>query len=257
MPRYRLTLAYLGTAFAGWQRQPRERTVQGTVEDGLERLFGASVSVVGAGRTDAGVHAAAQVAHVDLAVRLPGPGLKAALNGVLPADVRIRSASRAADGFHALRDATGKRYTYRMRWSEPELPWAGLRQARVRPPRHWNAMEAAAALLVGRHDMASFTVPDHGRSGTRRTIHRCTLSRLPGGAALTVEGEGFLRYQVRRMVGALLEVGWGRHPVEWIHQLLEDPRPGSPMLTAPARGLTLERVYYRSRFPGSPPPRLR
>ncbi len=245
MPRYRLTVAYLGTAFAGWQRQADKRTVQGTLEAALHGVFGHSAAVTGAGRTDAGVHAAAQVAHTDLDARLPGRGLKAALNAALPPDVRIRSASPTAEGFHALRDATGKLYIYRMRWRHSDLPWAGLREAQVRLPRDWHALLAAARLFSGRLDMGSFTVPDHGRQSTLRTIFRFSVTRRPGGARVLVEGEGFLRYQVRRMVGVLLEVGWGRRTVEDVRTLLAQPQPGARVQTAPARGLTLERVYYR------------
>ncbi len=245
VPRYRLTVAYLGAAFAGWQRQADQRTVQGTLESALHSVFGQATTVTGAGRTDAGVHAAAQVAHTDLGAHLPGRGLKAALNAALPPDVRIRTASRGADDFHALRDATGKLYVYRMRWRHSDLPWAGLREAQVRPPCDWDAVSEAARLFSGTLDMGSFTVPDHGRQSTVRTILRCSVTRRPGGARVAVEGEGFLRYQVRRMVGVLLEVGWGRRTVDDVGALLAQPAPGAPIQTAPARGLTLEKVYYR------------
>jgi len=245
VPRYRLTVAYLGTGFAGWQRQPGVRTVQGELEDALERIAGGAVRVVGAGRTDAGVHAAGQVVHLDLAPEIPPHGLRRALNAALPADLRVRAASRARPDFHARHDAVGKRYTYRMRWRPPDLPWDGLRWAVVPAPSRWEAMEAAAAALTGRIDAASFTVPDHGRAGTVRTVHRLRIRRLPWGAIVEVEGDGFLRYQVRRMVGTLLEVGWGRRTPAEVATLVERPRPGAPVLTAPARGLTLEAVRYR------------
>ncbi len=239
-----MTVAYLGTAFSGWQRQPGERTVQGTLEAALERLFGRPVTVTGAGRTDADVHAAGQVAHVDLDVALPGHGLRAALATALPPEVRVVGARRVRPGFHALRDATGKRYVYRFAWRAPRYPWSGLRSAVVRPPADRGAMERAAAHFVGRHDFASFTVPDHGRAGTVRTIRRFELRFRPGGLTVVVEGDGFLRYQVRRMAGALAEVGHGRRSEEALRRLLAEPRPGSAVWTAPGRGLTLERVFY-------------
>jgi len=247
VPRYRLTLAYLGTAFAGWQRQAEERSVQGTVEGALGDLFGEAVTVTGAGRTDAGVHAAGQVAHLDLGVTLPGHGLRSALNAVLPPEVRIVGASRTRPGFHALRDARGKRYVYRLLWRQPRFPWSGLRAASVRPPSDRSAMEQAAALFRGRLDVESFTVPDHGRNDTVRTIWRFDLRFRPGGLTVVVEGNGFLRYQVRRMVGTVMEVGWGRKTVADVGGLIGSPEPGSPVWTAPGRGLTLERVFYGPR----------
>ncbi len=243
-----MTLAYLGTAFAGWQRQPGVRTVQGTVEEALTRLFGGTATVTGAGRTDSGVHAAGQVAHVDLAVDVPGHGLRAAMDGALPPEVRVVRAGRAAPAFHALRDARGKRYVYRFLWRAPRLPWAGLRSVVARPPLDRQAMGEVAALFRGRHDVASFTVPDHGRADTVRTIRRFELRFRPGGLTVVVEGDGFLRYQVRRMVGALMEVGWGRRTAGDVERFLAEPVPGQPVWTAPGRGLTLERVFY-----GRPP----
>jgi len=244
VPRYRLVVAYLGTGFAGWQRQPGRRTVQGELERALGRIAGAPVRVVGAGRTDAGVHAAGQVAHVDLPAAIPPGGLLRALAALLPDDLRVRRAAVARPDFHARCDAVGKVYVYRMRWRRPGLPWVGLRWAVVRPPAAWDALLAAAGHLEGRFDAASFTVPDHGRAATVRTVRRVEVRRLPWGARIEVEGDGFLRYQVRRMVGALLEVGWGRRPPEWLADLVAHPQPGARIATAPARGLTLEAVRY-------------
>jgi len=246
-----MTLAYLGTAFAGWQRQPGVSTVQGTMEAALARLFGSPVTVTAAGRTDAGVHAAGQVAHADLPVTIPGDGLRAAMAGALPPEVRVVRAGRVSPEFHALRDARGKRYVYRFLWKAPRLPWSGLRSAVARPPADRAAMAKAAALFRGRLDVASFTVPDHGRAGTVRTIRRFELRFRPAGLTVTVEGDGFLRYQVRRMVGLLMEVGWGRRSVADVARFLDDPEPGRAVWTAPGRGLTLERVFYGAAAPGA------
>ncbi len=245
--RSKITVAYLGSRFSGWQRQDRDRTVQGELESTLTMLFGPQrIVVVGAGRTDAGVHAAAQVAHADLPENIPPAVLPRLLNARLADDVRVRSVTRAADGFHAISSALGKHYTYRTRWSEPDLPWQGLRSAVLPPPSDPMLIVRACQKLPGRRDWASFTVPyAHGRS-TVRTIYRVQPVWRRSGLDLHVFGEGFLRYQVRRMVGALLDVGRGRLTIKDIEDLLESPTPGAPLYTTPARGLTLERVYYRA-----------
>lgn len=245
--RMKLVVAYLGTGFHGWQRQARQMTVQGELERMLSKLAdGFPVTVVGAGRTDAGVHAAAQTAHVDLPTSIPPQGLVRALNHLLPRDIRVRSAHRVDATFHARKSALGKRYIYRARWRETSLPWHGLRTAVVAPPENPESLRAAAALLSGRHDWASFTVPYPDSHSTERVIFRITLRERRNGLDLAFVGEGFLRYQVRRMVGALFEVGWTRRSVAEIQNLIEQPTPGAPLWTAPAEGLTLERVYYRS-----------
>jgi tRNA pseudouridine38-40 synthase len=243
----KLEIAYHGQSFHGWQRQRNQRTVQGELEKGLAALFpGHRVSVVGAGRTDAGVHAAGQVAHFDPPRSIPPEGLVRALNGRLPPDVRIRSARPVAASFHACRSAVGKVYTYRARWQEAKLPWLEPRSATVRMITNSDGFAPALDMLEGRHDWASFTVPDGGVGSTIRILFRVQLRNRRDGFDLDFVGEGFLRYQVRRMVGALLEVGSGTRGLDGLKDLIEHPQPGAPIRTAPARGLCLEHVYYRS-----------
>lgn len=245
--RTKLTVAYLGDRFSGWQRQDRGRTVQGDLEASLEKLTdGLRIAVVGAGRTDAGVHAVAQSAHIDLPVEIPPMALPRLLNARLAGDVRVRSATTKTDDFHARGSALGKHYTYRMRWSEPGLPWQGLRTAVLPRPSEPEALEDACRQLPGRRDWASFTVPEVARRGAVRTVYRVEPVWRRSGLDIHVVGEGFLRYQVRRMVGALLEVGYGKLTIEDLLDLLDSPQPGAHLQTAPARGLSLERVYYRA-----------
>ncbi len=244
--RVKLVVAYLGTQFHGWQRQLDQRTVQGELERALGKLTGdQATKVVGAGRTDAGVHAAAQVAHVDLGPTIPLDGLVRGLNSILDPAIQIRSARKVSSVFHACRSARGKLYIFRARWAPASLPWADLRSAQVMRVEERAAFETAARLLVGKHDWASFTVPNPGRESTVREIFRVGLKPRREGIDLEFVGNGFLRYQVRRMVGALLEIGWGRRTVGDLRTLIEHPQPGAPIQTAPAVGLTLERVYYR------------
>jgi len=252
--RMKMTVAYLGTPFHGWQRQLDQRTVQGELEDALGRMLGLPRLVaVGAGRTDAGVHAAGQVAHADLAVRIPSYGMLKALNTYLPPEIRVRQAREVQSSFHARGSACGKVYVYRAAWRGSELPWRGLRTAVVRAPVTWDELEQAVAMLPGRRDMGSFSVPCPELEGHERTLFEARLERRADGLVIRFVGDGFLRYQVRRMVGAVLEVGWGRRGLGELSKLLAEPRPGSSIWTAPARGLTLEKVLYRPlRVTGGP-----
>jgi len=245
--RTKLVIAYLGGPFHGWQRQRGQRTVQGELERALASVTGVrSISVTGAGRTDTGVHAAGQAAHCDLPTAIPPKGLVRALNGTLPAEIRVRSAGPVPPSFHARKRARGKLYTYRARWRAPSMPWTDPRSAQVMQISDHAAFEAAARTLIGRHDWASFTVPNPEIGSTVRTIFRVSLRPRRWGVDLDFVGDGFLRYQVRRMVGAVLEVGQGRRCVDDLLALIERPQPGAPVHTAPARGLTLERVFYRN-----------
>ena len=245
--RAKLTIAYLGGSFSGWQRQDNARTVQGDLERGLAKLTdGHHVAVVGAGRTDAGVHAAGQVAHVDLPTAIPVDVLPRTLNQRLGSDLRVRAAVTVSGGFHARRSARGKHYVYRILWREPELPWLGTRAAVFPPPSEPRTLELACRRLPGRRDWASFTVTDVAHRSTIRSLFRTEVVWRRTGLELHFFGEGFLRYQVRRMAGALLELGSGRMSTRRFADLLARPSPGAPVPTAPARGLTLEKVYYRA-----------
>jgi tRNA pseudouridine38-40 synthase len=242
----KLVIAYLGTPFHGWQRQRGQRTVQGELERALTRCVGGTkITVIGAGRTDSGVHAAGQTAHCDLPGRIPAESLVSSLNAILPREIRLRSARPVGDGFHAQKSALGKLYTYRLRWRAPGLPWLDLRSAAVSPLADMEAMTTALSLLPGTRDWASFTVREPGPQSTVRTLYEARLIPRRFGAELRFVGEGFLRYQVRRMVGAVLEVGRQRRDLDSLRLLLDRPTPGAPLQTAPAGGLCLERVYYR------------
>ncbi len=252
--RYRLVIAYLGGPFRGWQRQENEPTVQGTIEEALGRIFNQDgICVVGSGRTDAGVHAAGQVAHADLPAAIPPEGLLKALNATLPETVRIRSASIASPNFHARRSARAKRYLYRIRWDGAPIlpPWHTLRSASIRPVEDPKRLANLVSLFEGRRDWAAFTVPDPETPTTVRSIFRATAVVRPHELSVQFLGEGFLRYQVRRMIGALLQVGWGRRTPEELNRLLQSRRHEPGLFTAPACGLTLERVFYRSPLRGN------
>ncbi|MEW6338152.1 MAG: tRNA pseudouridine(38-40) synthase TruA [Acidobacteriota bacterium] len=247
--RIGLRIAYLGAGFAGWQRQPGPRSVQGDLEQALERIFGRRVPIVGAGRTDAGVHADAQVAHFDAPLAIPPAGLAKALNASLDADVRVLRAWHVSAAFDARRSARGKRYRYRLAAvGRPLRPWEAMRTWQVTHRLDVEALSVAADLLPGAHDFASFALAGHagtGRRGTVRTISSARVSVRGRRIDVVLEGDGFLRGMVRRIVGALVEVGRGARDPEWLASLLQDPTAGPPAPTAPALGLTLEKVFYR------------
>jgi tRNA pseudouridine38-40 synthase len=253
LPRFRLTLAYDGADFAGWQSQAAgQRTVQGTLEEALSRLAGGQpVSVYGAGRTDAGVHAFGQVASFDLPRTIGGTELQRALNGMLPADVRVLAAVAAPHGFHARRSALSKLYRYVLDTGPVLLPQRRRSAGHVAWRLDEEAVRGAAALYVGRLDFAALASTGSSVKTTVRTVTRSVASfadtdGVPGQRTLVyeVEADGFLRKMVRSMVGGLVACGRGALTVEGLRELLlAGDRTAWP---APAEGcgLTLVRVDY-------------
>ena len=244
MPTFRLTLEYDGTDFEGWQDQGgARRTVQGCLVAALERISGRPVAVRGAGRTDAGVHAEAQLASARVATTLSADALQRALNGILPADVVVRSAERAGDGFDAGRCARSKLYRYRI-WNAPtRSPLQARRALHVPQPLDVAAMRLAAAALVGRHDFASFRASGSSAKTSVRTLTRVEVRGNAGAEMLLdFEGTGFLRHMVRNLVGTLLEVGRGRRDPASMKELLDLRDRSAAGPTAPPHGLCLVRV---------------
>lgn len=242
--RLRLVLEYDGTDFQGWQIQPGgARTVQGCLQVAFERVTGQRVNVLASGRTDAGVHAEAQVASVEVETTLEPALLRHALNGCLPRDVAVVTVERAAPDFDARRDSRAKLYRYIV-WNAPaRSPLRDRRSLHVARTLDLEAMRRAAADLVGTHDFACFQAARAGTRTTVRTLERLDVQGRPGGEIrFEAFGKGFLRHMVRTLVGTLLEVGRGRRPPDSLPALLatRDRRRAGP--TAPARGLTLVRV---------------
>jgi len=243
----RLTVSYRGAAYAGWQRQDNALAVQEVLEEALARLVGSPLRAVGASRTDAGVHARGQAAHLEpLAAVADWPlrGLVHGTNHLLPDDVRVLAADRMAAGFHARRSARGKEYCYRMSraavLSPLDAPYALQVPARVDAA----AMAAAAAALVGRHDFSAFALAGGAHTQPFRTIASAALEEAGEELRFRVVGDGFLRGMVRALVGTLLEVGLGRRPPGDVAALLGGAARGAAGATAPAHGLVLERVLY-------------
>ena len=256
--RVRLDLAYDGTDFAGWARQPGLRTVQGTVEDALRtvlRLPAAPRTVV-AGRTDAGVHAVGQVCHVDVPVpawaavpgRAPSPpatALVRRLTGVLPPDVVVTGAAAAPSGFDARFSALARRYSYRL-WDGPTgaPPLRRREVLDVRGPLDVDAMGTAARGLTGLHDFAAFCRHREGAT-TVRTLLAYSWERTPDGLVeARVVADAFCHSMVRALVGAALAVGQGRRPPSWPREVLAAGHRDSAVAVVPAHGLVLEEVLY-------------
>jgi len=253
MPLYRVTLAYDGTDFQGWQAQRvGARTVQGEIERALGRLAGGRrVAVAGAGRTDTGVHALGQVASFDLPREIEPAELQRALNGLLPDDVRVLSAALAPADFHARRSARSKLYRYVLDAGGVPLPQRRRTAAYVPWPLDELRVLAAARLYVGHHDFASLASAGGSLKTTVRTVTRSEAVFVPrredGGErslVYEVEADGFLRRMVRSQVGGLVAVGRGVLTVDALAQALAARDRGGWPAPAPAAGLTLVRVDY-------------
>ncbi len=250
MPTFKLTLAYDGTNFSGWQAQPGRRTVQGELQAAWQEITGEQIRMTATSRTDAGVHALGQVVGVLSQSELPPERLLGGINAKLPDDVVLRAVEPADDDFHATHDAIGKRYRYRIHNSrlrpllDRHLVW------HVPQPLDADAMQRAGRLLEGKHDFASFQSTGSPRDCTVRTITSVAVGQ--GGAEqpeliwIDVSGDGFLYNMVRNIVGTLVDVGAGRRPAEWITDVLTACDRTAAGQTAPAQGLMLMEVNFSS-----------
>ncbi len=262
MPRFRLTLEYDGAGFAGWQVQAGGlRTVQGVLAEALERIAGHPCLPAAASRTDAGVHAAGQLASVDLATRLDAQRLLRALNGVLPRDLAVVAVAEVGPGFHARFAARSKLYRYRIWNGAHPSPLRAAWTHRVIAPLDLPAMRRAAAHLLGQHDFRSFRAARSAPGSTVRSLSRVDVEgEARGEIRIWVEGDAFLRHMVRILAGTLVEVGVGRRDPEGIPALLAARDRSRAGPTAPARGLCLVRVDFEEGgfplpHPGLPDPR--
>ena len=249
--KFKLTLSFDGTAYHGWQSQKSGKGVQDQVEAALKQLFGGNPRVQGSSRTDTGVHALGMVAHFEVPrsdFNMPGRRLAPAINACLPEDIRVRSATRVATGFHARFDATGKQYRYQV-WNHPVMNPLLRNQAwHVPQALDPTAMRAAAACFIGSHDFRAFT---SNRGGTLedsvREITRCEIRRRGEKLTFIIEGGGFLYKMCRCIVGTLVQTGSGRFTAMDVERMLaEKDRRGAGM-NAPARGLVLWKVSYPSK----------
>jgi len=244
--RYKMTIAYDGTDYAGWQVQPRKNTVQAEIERVLQTVTGKKVRIHHSGRTDAGVHAKGQVAHFDLDGERDLLRFQNSLNALLKPDVRIMKLRKVKDDFHARFDAVGKEYRYFI-WNGPAVP-PELRLYRLheRRPLDVDAMKKAAQHLVGEYDFAAFTAnPKREIGGTVKTVTKITVTRSrEGDVKICVAGKGFLYKMVRSIAGFLLRVGLGELQPKDARRLLKTAERTNEIPTAKALGLFLWKVDY-------------
>lgn len=248
MSRYKLTIEYDGARYAGWQRQDNARTVQQALEEAALALNGEPTVVTGAGRTDSGVHALGQVAHVDLLKPLPAGKVRDALNAHLrPHPIAILESEDAAPEFHARFDATGRSYIYRIISRRADLTLDKHRAWRVAAALDAGAMHAAAQALVGRHDFSTFRYIHCQADSPVKTLDSIRVQRKAEEIIVETTARSFLHHQVRSMVGSLVEVGRGRQEVRWISDILHAADRTLCGPVAPAAGLYLASVSYAPR----------
>lgn len=258
--RLRIDLAYDGAPFAGFARQPDQRTVQGELERACARLLGQEVRTVGAGRTDRGVHALAQVVHLDVDPAVPRAAralaepadVADALDGLVGRAITIWRVSRVGPDFHARFSATARAYRYRLADTARISPLERHDRWHVGERLAVGAMRSAGRLLLGEHDFASFCRRAPGRTTVRR-LDALTVSRRDGQVAVALRGPAFCHQQVRSIVGCLVEVGRGRREPSWVGDVLAAGDRSAAARVAPPHGLVLERVSYGRRWPAGGP----
>lgn len=243
--RYKMVLGYDGSRYTGWQVQPDHATVQQVLEQALHQLTGETVKVHGSGRTDQGVHARGQVAHIELAAEWQCDRLRKGINALLPEDVRVFRINRVTGEFHARRSAVRKEYRYFI-WNDEVMdPCQRLYTVHLRRPLNIEAMKYAAEVLVGRHDFASFTAnPNREVESTVRDVHYIRIRKAGPLITICVASEGFLYKMVRSICGMLIRVGEGELSVDDIRRILASRVRTAHVPTAPARGLFLWKVWY-------------
>lgn len=246
--KWKLTLAFDGTAYHGWQSQPSGRGVQNHLENGLARLFPSRPTVVSSSRTDAGVHAWGMVVHFEVSpaeCRMDAHRLRLAINAMLPESIRVRAAHRVPAAFHARFDAIGKEYHYRI-WNHPVMHPLLVRHAWHLPRKlDLEPMREAARLLIGRHDFSAFT-SSRGAilENAVRTLRRCDFRREGHEITVILEGDGFLYKMCRALVGTLVTIGAGRSLPDRIPAILSSGERRQAAMNAPAHGLILWKVRH-------------
>ena len=241
--RYKMTVAYDGTDFSGWQIQNGKRTVQGEIEKALYDLTGEKTRITGSGRTDTGVHAVGQVVHFDSDTSIPEKRLYKAINAHLPKDIRVLSCDKTEEDFNACRSAKRKTYKYKMYVAETPLPTKD-RYALCVLKTDFEKMKSVCSKIEGTHDFKAFSSTGSSATTSVRTIYSCLLESKGQDIVLTVCGNGFLYNMVRIIAGTILEIGMGRRSEEDIEKAFSTQERKYAGKTLDAKGLCLEKVEY-------------
>lgn len=245
MTNFRITVAYDGSRYGGWQRLGgQDNTIQGKLEHVLSEMTGHRVEIHGAGRTDAGVHARGQVAHFRIETEKTPDEIRAYLNRYLPEDIAVTACDAVDDRFHARLNAKAKRYIYRIWNSATPNVFERKYLCRWEAPLDLERMQAGAARLVGEHDFKAFCGNKRMKKSTVRTIYELRVERIGDEVRLTFYGTGFLQYMVRILTGTLVEIGEGKRAPEEIDEILASRDRAQAGITMPPQGLTLDEVIY-------------
>ncbi len=251
MRTLKLIVAYDGSAYHGFQRQPRDITVQQVLEEALSRITGEDISIAGSGRTDSGVHAKGQVVSFTTACRIPASNLKRAMNSILPADITVRESEEEKEGFHARYSAKWKRYCYRIVLNDEYSPFIRNYAWQMQNTSlDIKLMNEAAALLKGTHDFSFFRSSGSVQTSPIKTIYKAEWEETaPGNLLFTIEGDGFLYRMVRNIVWNLTEVGLGKKSVQRFKDELDGAKRHFKISPAPPQGLYLDYVGYSEYLP--------
>ena len=239
---YKITISYDGTDYFGWQRQPNKKTIQGELENVLYNFQAKKINVLGAGRTDACVHALGQVAHFRANIKLSNSELQQAINGQLPHDIRITTLEKAGPDFHARKSTRSKIYQYRIFNTRNISPFLIRYALYIPSPLNITKMKKAAAHFIREDDFSSFS--SNRLLYPVRNVFRSEIKKKGNEIIYTVEASGFLKYMVRTLVGTLLEIGKGKLEPEDIDTLFKLKKRSLSSPTAPAKGLCLVKVNY-------------
>lgn len=244
MKRIKLEIAYDGTSYAGWQLQPGQPTIEDELNKALSKLLGEEIVVIGASRTDSGVHALGNVAVFDTESIIPSDKICPALNQRLPKDIRVQSSMEVPQEFHPRRTVSRKTYEYRILNRRIAIPTERLYENHIYYQLDVSLMRAAAAYLIGEHDFKSFCSVKTHVTDTVRTIHHLKVSKAGDVIMISVTGSGFLYNMVRIIAGTLIEIGRGAYPPEKIEEILNGCDRDLAGPTASAHGLTLVKIEY-------------
>lgn len=245
MKRIKLIIAYDGTNYCGWQVQPNAITVEGIINKHLSELLNEDISVIGASRTDSGVHSLGNVAVFDTDTRIPGEKIALALNQRLPEDIRVQNSEEVAPDFHPRYAESEKTYEYKILNRRIPDPTKRLYTNFVYVPLDVDAMKDATKYIVGEHDFASFCSAGSQVQSTVRTVYQLDVEKVDDVITIRIRGNGFLYNMVRIIAGTLIQVGMGVYPPEYVKEIIEAKDRSMAGPTAPAHGLTLVKIDYK------------